>query len=315
MKNGVISLGEALIDFIPMDEWNTLYQKSPGGAPANVAVGLSRLGINTYFLGKLGEDVLGTFLYETLQQYGVKTDHLYLTDEARTGAVFVTLDKSGERSFNFYINPSADQFLHPDEIDERLFEQAKVLHFGSITLINEPARSATLKAIKLAKKHSLRITFDPNVRLPLWPTEKQARETILHTISHADVVKISEDELEFLTGETEEAKGTAALDKYQIPVLVITKGEHGSTIITKNGQVDIEAESVKAVDTTGAGDAYLSGLLYHVHKYDDKIEDISLQQWQEAAAFASLSGGLAASAKGAMSSLPTLKEIEKNKDT
>ncbi|MFB4163077.1 aminoimidazole riboside kinase [Alteribacillus sp. JSM 102045] len=313
MKNGVISLGEALIDFIPMDETNILYQKSPGGAPANVAVGLSRLGINTYFLGKLGEDVLGRFLIDTLQSYGVNTENLFLTEEVRTGAVFVTLDKSGERSFDFYINPSADQFLHPDEIDERLFEQAKVLHFGSITLNNEPARSATLKAIELAKKNDLHITFDPNVRLPLWPDEKQAREAILNTISHADLVKISEDELEFLTGETEEEKGTAKLEKYQIPILVITKGEHGSTIITKKGRVDAEAERMKAVDTTGAGDAYLSGLLYHVHEFDASIEDMSLQQWKQAASFASLSGGLAASSKGAMSSLPTLEEIEKNK--
>ncbi|MFB5663793.1 carbohydrate kinase [Alteribacillus sp. HJP-4] len=313
MKKGVISLGEALIDFIPMDRTNSVFQKNPGGAPANVAVGLSRLGIETYFAGKIGDDVLGRFLLETLTEYGVNTSAVSLTTETRTGVVFVTLGEGGERSFDFYIKPSADQKLEAGEVREALFHQCKILHFGSITLINEPARSATLHAIDLAKKYGMTISFDPNVRLPLWPNEKAARTVILDTLSSADIVKISEDELSFLTGEAEEENALEQLKSFHIPVLVVTKGAEGSTIITKDGRIDAPADKVNAVDTTGAGDAYVSGLLYQIHESRQDPRDIGLDQWEEFAAFASVSGGLAASEKGAMSALPRLTDIENRK--
>lgn len=200
MKKGVISLGEALVDFIPTDETNTTYQKSPGGAPANVAVGVARLGSASTFLGKVGDDVLGSFMIDTLKSYGVNAFHVYKTEEVRTGAVFVTLGENGERSFDFYINPSADRFLEEKDVQPSLFKDHKILHFGSISLIGEPSKSATEKAVRLAKENGMWVSYDPNLRLSLWKTPAQARETILSMLQHADIVKISEEELEFITG-------------------------------------------------------------------------------------------------------------------
>ncbi|MFC0186863.1 aminoimidazole riboside kinase [Fictibacillus aquaticus] len=309
MKNGVISLGEALIDFIPLDESNLTYQKSPGGAPANVAVGLARLGVHSVFLGKVGDDVLGNFLIDTLHNYGVVTTHIYKTKETRTGAVFVTLAPNGERSFDFYINPSADRFLHSEEIDSALFEQNKILHFGSISLISEPSRSATERAVQLAKENGMVVSYDPNLRLSLWENENHAKETIISMLPAADIVKISDEELVFLTGEEELPAALKAMERYNIPLLLVTFGENGSYCVTKEGYVHVPAKKVQAVDTTGAGDAFVSGMLYQLNKYEGNLADITLAEAAEMARFASVSGGLAASVKGAMTALPTLQQV------
>ncbi|KIL49669.1 aminoimidazole riboside kinase [Jeotgalibacillus soli] len=311
MKSGIISLGEALIDFIPMDETNSSYHKSPGGAPANVAVGAARLGAESHFVGKVGNDVLGRFLKETLDQYGVHTASLQLTDDVRTGVVFVTLGKDGERSFDFYINPSADRFLTPDELDASLFDKSKVLHFGSISMISEPSKSATIKAVELAHKNGLIVSYDPNLRLGLWESPEQARETIVLMLDQADVLKISEEELEFLTGLSDIQKGVEVLQQYEIPVILVTLGSEGSYIFTKEGHAHVQAMKVEAVDTTGAGDAYVSGVLYALNEYDGNIADLSLEGAKEMARFASVSGALAASTKGAMTALPTIDEVKR----
>ncbi|MFC7371668.1 aminoimidazole riboside kinase [Fictibacillus iocasae] len=309
MKNGVISLGEALIDFIPLDEQNITYQKSPGGAPANVAVGLARLGLRSVFLGKVGDDVLGNFLIETLHTYGVNTAHIYKTKETRTGAVFVTLAANGERSFDFYIDPSADRFLEAGEIDESLFQQHKILHFGSISLISEPSKSATETAVQYAKKNGMLVSYDPNLRLSLWESPEKAKKAIIDMLPNADIVKISDEELTFLTEEEEFPAALKKMEAYEIPLLLVTFGENGSYCITKNGHVHVPAMKVDAVDTTGAGDAFVSGMLYQLNRYEGELADISLETAAEMARFASVSGGLAASVKGAMTALPTLQQV------
>ncbi|MDZ5474036.1 aminoimidazole riboside kinase [Bacillus sp. 31A1R] len=309
MKSGVISLGEALIDFIPMDETNLVYQKSPGGAPANVSVGVARLGLPSAFLGKVGQDILGKFLKETLEGYGVNTTTMAMSEEARTGVVFVTLGEGGERSFDFYINPSADTFLSTGDIKESDFNSARILHFGSISLIHEPSKSATLKAIELAKKNGVLISYDPNLRLGLWESEEQAKESIMELLSEADILKISEEELEFLTGEKEIDKGIEKLAPYHIPFIAITLGAEGSVLVTQAGKVEVSAMKVEAVDTTGAGDAFVSGMLYCLHEREKGLEDWSLEEMKELGRFASVSGALAASTKGAMTALPTLEEV------
>ncbi|OIJ21842.1 carbohydrate kinase [Anaerobacillus alkalidiazotrophicus] len=311
MKKGVISLGEALIDFIPMDHTNLTYIKSPGGAPANVAVGIARLGTDSTFLGKVGDDVLGHFLEETLQSFGVITDQMFFTKEVRTGAVFVTLAEDGERSFDFYIDPSADRFLSESDLDERLFQTNKVLHFGSISLISEPSKSATKKAVQLAKENGMIVSYDPNLRLGLWENEEVARETIISMLGQADVLKISEEELEFITGEKDIDKGVAALSQYKIPLILITLGSEGSYIFLHGEKAHVEAMKVNAVDTTGAGDAFVSGILYNLEKREDGVKNMTLEEAKEVARFASVSGGLAASTKGAMTALPTFSEVEK----
>ncbi|PRO64185.1 aminoimidazole riboside kinase [Alkalicoccus urumqiensis] len=311
MAKGIICLGEALIDFIPLDDNNETFQKSPGGAPANVAVGLARLGAEARFLGKVGDDVLGRFLKETLDSYGVDTSTMYMTKDTRTGVVFVTLGEGGERSFEFYIDPSADRFLQEKEVPEALFTQNNVLHFGSISLISEPAKSATKRAVALAKEHGMLVSYDPNLRLGLWPSSEEAKRGIEEMLGEADVLKISEEELEFLTGETDIEKGVGRLDAYHIPLIYITLGAEGSwAFIQGEEPVHVPARKVNAVDTTGAGDAFVSGLLYQLHLLDMPLRDLSPQEAADMASFASVSGALAASTKGAMTALPTLEEVK-----
>ncbi|MCT8140033.1 aminoimidazole riboside kinase [Anaerobacillus sp. CMMVII] len=310
MGKGVICLGEALIDFIPMDSTNLNYIKSPGGAPANVAVGLARLGINTTFLGKVGDDVLGHFLRDVLKREGVWTDQLFFSKEVRTGVVFVTLAHNGERNFDFYINPSADRFLEESDINENVFKMSKILHYGSISLISEPSRSATIKAVKVAKENGLIVSYDPNLRLGLWGSAEQAREMIVSMLGEVDVLKISEEELEFITGETEIDQGIAALAQYNIPLVFITLGAEGSYVFVNGEKAHVEAMKVDAVDTTGAGDAFVSGILYKLQKRGKGIMNLSLEEAKEIAEFASVSGGLAASTKGAMTALPTIRQVK-----
>ncbi|TYS59732.1 aminoimidazole riboside kinase [Sutcliffiella horikoshii] len=309
MKEGIISLGEALIDFIPLDPDNISFQKSPGGAPANVAVGVARLEAKSTFIGKVGNDVLGRFLKNTLEDYGVNTSSMLLTDDIRTGVVFVTLE-NGERSFDFYINPSADRFLTEEEIDEKLFDENKILHFGSISLTSEPTRSATIKAVKLAKEKGLTVSYDPNLRLGLWDSEVAAKEQIISMLPYADILKISEEELEFMTGEKNIEKGADKLAKYDIPLLLVTLGSEGSYVFTHEGHQHVPARKVTTVDTTGAGDAFVSGILYMANEWDGNISAITLEKAVEMATFASVSGSLAASEKGAMTALPSLEQVQ-----
>ncbi|RXI96588.1 aminoimidazole riboside kinase [Anaerobacillus alkaliphilus] len=311
MKKGILALGEALIDFIPLDDDNITYQKSPGGAPANVAVGVALLGAKSTFLGKVGDDVLGKFLKETLQGYGVRTNQMLLTKDVRTGVVFVTNGEDGERSFDFYINPSADRFLQSEEIDDQDFQSHKILHFGSISMIDSPSKEATHHAVKLAKQHGMLVSYDPNLRLGLWDSEEQARETIISMLGEADLLKLSEVELEFLTGEKDIEKGTKMLEKYEIPLILITLGGEGSYVFTSEGSGHVPVMKVKAIDTTGAGDAFVSGMLYSLNEYNGDIKNLSLNEAMEMAKFASVSGALAASTKGAMTALPTIEEVRK----
>jgi fructokinase len=309
---GIISLGEALIDFIPLDADNTTYQKSPGGAPANVAVACAKLGAKSTFVGKVGQDVLGDFMKGTLKRHGVDVSSMILTEEARTGVVFVTLDSDGERNFSFYIDPSADRFLAKEDLNADIFTTHNILHFGSISMISEPSKSATMEAVKLAKENNLIISYDPNLRLGLWPSEEEAKKTITSMLSEADVVKISDDELHFITGEKELQKGIAKLSQYEIPVLLVTYGSKGSYIHVKNETLHVPARKVKTVDTTGAGDAFVSGILYQLSERSEKVIELSQQDWKEIIQFASVSGSLAASTRGAMTALPTLKEVKEH---
>ncbi|MBN8236342.1 aminoimidazole riboside kinase [Halobacillus kuroshimensis] len=310
MKNGVISLGEALIDFIPLDKNNVNYQKSPGGAPANVSVGLARLGVPSTFLGKVGDDVLGRFLKTTLEDFGVQTHAMPLTGDVRTGVVFVTNAEDGERSFDFYIHPSADQFLERSDLQESDFDTHKVLHFGSISMIGDTVKDTTKRAVELAREKGMLISYDPNLRMMLWPSEEQARETIISMLGEADMLKLSEEELEFITGEKEITPGLKALEKYEIPLVLITMGGDGSYVSTKEGVEHVPAMKVKAVDTTGAGDAFVSGMLYQLNRYEGNMEELTLAEAVKMAEFAAVSGALAASTKGAMTALPIIEEVQ-----
>lgn len=314
VKQGVISLGEALIDFIPKDETNTTYYKSPGGAPANVAVGIARLGGKSAFLGKVGDDVLGRFLQDTLTNCGVDVKQMKFISDIRTGVVFVTNTENGEGSFDFYINPSADRYLETTDINETAFKHCKIFHFGSISLIANPVKKTTEHAVKLAKDNGMIISYDPNLRLMLWETEEDARTTIISMLGQTDVLKLSEEELTFITGESSVDSGVSKLSQYNIPLIIVTLGANGCYVFTSDGHEHVPAMKVNAVDTTGAGDAFVSGILFALNKYVGNIRELQLQEAIKMAKFAAVSGALAAATKGAMTALPTLPEVEKYLD-
>lgn len=311
MKNGIITLGEALIDFIPVDSSNVTYLKNPGGAPANVAVGASRLGAKSTFIGKVGNDMFGKFLEQALNNYGVDTSSMKFSNDYRTAIVFVQLDNKGERSFTFYLNQTADQQLSEDEINSELFRDHKIFHFGTISLKDQPVKNATLKAIEYARNEKMILSFDPNVRLSLWDDHNELKEMIFQMLNHINVLKISEEELVFLTGDSDQSIIHHWMQKYNIDLVFLTAGENGSYVFTKSGKVKTEAIQILVEDTTGAGDGYVAGMLYQLNNYSKTLKEIQVEDALKIAKFASVTGGLAASKKGAMTALPTIDEVNK----
>ncbi|WP_214725133.1 MULTISPECIES: carbohydrate kinase [unclassified Exiguobacterium] len=304
----IFSLGEALIDLIPLDTENMTFQKNPGGAPANVSVGLARLGADSYFLGAVGDDSMGHFLKDTLHHYGVRTDHLVHDSTQKTGLVLVTNGQDGERSFEFINAERADMQFHETHVPED-FTSVDLLHIGSISLITGESVNATRKAIARAKAHQVPVSYDPNLRESLWPNLDEARTTIRSVLPDAQIVKLAEEELTFLTGQTNLDDGAAELlAEYPIRLLAITRGSEGSILYTDRAMAVIDAITVDAIDTTGAGDAFMSGLLYQCALRDFSF-DWSEDELRDIGRFAAISGGLAASVKGAMAALPTLDEV------
>ncbi len=259
----IIALGEMLIDFVPtrrdlsLQEAET-FERAPGGAPANVAVGLAKLGLSSGFMGKVGDDVFGKLLANTIEQQGVDIQELKYDSEARTALAFVSPQAKGER-FMFYRHPSADMRHHPDEIDAAYVQRATAFHFGSISLIVEPARSATLKAVTIARDAGLLISYDPNLRLALWHDATSARAGIRSAWPLADVVKISDEELEFLTGEqSDDAAQSLVTDNVK---LLLVTNERGASYYTPTFSGRVPGFKVEVVETTGAGDAFTAGVL------------------------------------------------------
>jgi fructokinase len=308
-----ICLGELLIDFVPTVTGTDLisapeFKKAAGGAPGNVAVGLQQLGINTGFIGKVGDDAFGHFLIKSLSDKGVDTNSLLYTNEARTGLAFVSLKADGEREFMFYRNPSADMLLCPDEIDDDAIKAAKLLHFGSITLIDEPVRSATLHAIDVAIEADCLISYDPNLRTALWPDEASAKAGLLLGLSKANIVKISEDEAEFLTGLTDldEAKNALWHDKLQL--MVITRGSNGCCYFTTKHRGEVDGFKVQAVDATGAGDGFVAGLLQGILKNPESISNPA--SLKELCRFANAVGAITTTERGGIPALPDYETVQ-----
>ncbi|MFC0300250.1 aminoimidazole riboside kinase [Virgibacillus soli] len=310
MGKGVITLGEALIDFIPVDNKQLTYSKSPGGAPANVAVGLAKLGTNATFIGKVGDDLLGHFLKDTLASYQVDISGIVMTREARTGLTFVSLDATGDRSFEFFIDPSADQLLRKTDVREELFQTRNIFHFGSISLIHADAKQATLQAIHYAKTNEMLISYDPNLRLALWENERAAKETIQSVLEAVDVLKLAEDELMFLMGSMCKSSLQKLAEQYQIPLIFVTLGSDGSIVYFQGEVVHVPALEVEVVDTTGAGDAFMSAILHQLDTFSKPLQQIMISEIKKMTEFASVSGGLATTSKGAMTALPNKSALK-----
>ncbi|GJS81781.1 probable fructokinase-7 [Tanacetum coccineum] len=302
MKSLVVCFGEMLIDFVPSVSGVSLaeasvFEKAPGGAPANVAVGISRLGGSSAFIGKVGDDQFGYMLADILKENKVNNSGMRFDPNARTALAFISLKSDGEREFLFFRNPSADMLLQESELDVNLIKQAKIFHFGSISLINEPCMSAHLAAMAIAKKSGSILSYDVNLRLPLWPSEDAAREGIMSVWDQADVIKVSEDEIMFLTGVDNAYDDNVVLKKLFHPNLKL--------FLTFKGRVP--GVKVKPIDTTGAGDAFVSGILSVL------VSDLSLyedeKRLREALNFANACGALVVTKKGAIPAMPTNEEV------
>ncbi|XP_073048752.1 fructokinase-2-like [Primulina eburnea] len=309
----IVSFGEMLIDFVPTVSGVSLaeapgFLKAPGGAPANVAIAVSRLGGRAAFVGKLGDDEFGHMLAGILTENGVTAEGVSFDTGARTALAFVTLRADGEREFMFYRNPSADMLLTPDELNLDLIRSAKAFHYGSISLIVEPCRSAHLKAMEVAKQVGALLSYDPNLRLPLWPSEEEARVQIMSIWNKADVIKISDVELEFLTGSNKiDDESALSLWHDDLKLLLVTLGEKGCRYYTEHFHGSVDAYRVKTVDTTGAGDSFVGALLCKIVDDHSIIQDEG--RLKEVLKYASACGAITTTKKGAIPALPTHSDI------
>lgn len=303
----VLCMGELLIDFVALESGVTVgeasgFLKAAGGAPANVAVAAARLGHSAGFIGQVGDDPFGHYLAGVLAADGVDVRGLRFSTEARTALAFVSLGPGGERDFVFYRHPSADMLMRPDDVDLSLIDSCSIFHYGSITLIGEPSRSATLAAVRRAKAGGKLISYDPNLRMSLWPSVEAARTGLLLGLQDADVVKVSQEELEFLTGQSH----AGALWRDGMRLVIVTHGADGATLYTPRERFTAPGFPVEAVDTTGAGDSFvaalLSGLLDYGAEYDRHLPEI--------ARFANATGALTTTRKGAIPALPSRQMVE-----
>ncbi|MCW4780674.1 aminoimidazole riboside kinase [Enterobacter chuandaensis] len=285
-------LGDAVVDLLPDGEGRLL--QCPGGAPANVAVGIARLGGKSAFIGRVGDDPFGRFMAKTLADERVDVKHMRLDPAHRTSTVVVDLDDHGERSFTFMVRPSADLFLESGDLPT--FRAGEWLHVCSIALSAEPSRSATFQAMDAIRKAGGYVSFDPNIRPDLWPDENALRRCLEQALQSADVVKLSVEELAFLTGDADVQAGLNTLmQRCPARLVLVTQGKEGVIAWHEGTVKHYPATPVKCVDTTGAGDAFVAGLLYGLAAGQELVPAIALAQ---------RCGALATTAKGAMTALP-----------
>ncbi len=308
----IVTCGELLIDFVATKAGVTLaqastFKKALGGAPANVAVGVARLGYSAGFMGQVGDDEFGHFLADTLRGYGVDTTALQFSTQARTALAFVSLMAEGERDFMFYRHPSADMLWQPEQIDREYVTDTRIFHYGSISLISEPSRKATLTALGHAKSNGTLLSYDPNLRLPLWPSADAARSGILHGWQHAEIIKVSEEELFFISTQHTMEQAARSLWHDKLRLLVITQGKNGCTYFTPEGSGHVAGFSVQPVDTTGAGDGFVAGMLAGLLEGNLRWEKENIEK---ALLLGNAVGALATTQTGAISSLPTMQEAQ-----
>lgn len=312
-KYDVIALGELLIDFTDNGvsaQGNTLFEANPGGAPCNVLAMLNRFGHNTAFIGKVGEDIFGLRLKKGLEKIGIDTCGLLLDKEVRTTLAFVQNDATGDRSFSFYRNPGADMMLQSSEIDPEMVKSAKVFHFGTLSMTHESVREATIKALDLAKENGLMISFDPNLRESLWDNLENAKSQVAYGLQFCDVLKISDNEIQWFTGEEDFDKGIRVLqDTYQIPLILLSMGKDGSRAYYKDLRVEVPGFLQEGtIETIGAGDTFMGSCLHFV--LEKGLEDLQEEDLKEMLTFANGAASIITTRKGALKVMPTLEEIE-----
>lgn len=309
----VVALGELLIDFTcektDADGYPTM-AAHPGGAPANFLAALTKYGASTALLGKVGTDAFGKLLTQTLQQAGISTKGLLADERFFTTLAFVTLDATGNREFSFARKPGADTQLSADDIDYSLIDEAKVFHFGTLSLTGEPARTATQKAVAYAKEKGKLISCDPNLRLPLWNDPEKAKKQLLWAISQADVVKISDNEVEFLFGMTPEEGACHIMNEYGTKLVFVTCGADGCYFKNRNacGMV-ASPKGIKVKDTTGAGDIFGGSAMAMLLRSGKAPEELCEQELCEIVLFACTAASLSTEQSGGISSVPAYEAV------
>lgn len=308
------TIGELLIDFIPNAKGCALkdvsgFKRAPGGAPANVAACAATLGAESYFMGKVGEDAFGEFLIETIKTAGVKTDYLSTTNKANTALAFVSLAADGNRDFSFYRNPSADMLLEASEIPQGIFKSEDILHFCSVDLIEAPVKYAHIKAIDEMKAAGGIISFDPNLRFPLWESKRELIETVKAFIPKANILKISDEELEVVTGIQDEEQAIKSLFVGDVTYVIYTLGGDGAKIYSKADVYFAPGYKVKVADTTGAGDSFIGSFLYQVIR--DGYSALQNKDLTPYLDFSNKVGAYVASKEGVIDQLPTLEDINR----
>ena len=308
-----IALGELLIDFTENGvsaQGNPILEANPGGAPCNVLSMLSRLGHKTAFIGKVGEDAFGEQLEKALVEVGIDTKGLAKDQKVHTTLAFVHTKEDGDREFSFYRNPGADMMLSEEDLKEELIENCKIFHFGTLSMTHEGCRKATKKAIVMAKEAGAILSFDPNLREPLWDSLEDAKEQGLYGIEHCDILKISDNEIQWLTGLEDYDQGIRMIqEKYSVPLILLSMGKTGSRAYTGNLRVERPAYVQKnTIETTGAGDTFGACVLHYVlsngwHAY-------TKEELEEMLSFANAAAAIITTRKGALRVMPTKEEVE-----
>lgn len=314
----VISMGELLVEFVSTADNISLshapgFIKAAGGAPANVAVALQRLGLNARFVGKVGDDPFGIYLRQSIADAGVDTSCLFVDRAARTTAVFVAVWDDGRKDLCFYRNPGADMLINESDITADVFGDARCFHFGSISLINEPAASAQRKALAIARERGLMVTYDPNYRPTLWPDAQTAHDVIFSQFKQCHLAKVSSEEWVTATGHTELSDGIRAILDQGVELLVISRGEQGALATNGSYQIEIPAYPVNVVETTGAGDGFMAAMIVRLLPEREKsgsLARVDKPIVADALRYASAVGALTCTKRGAIPALPTHSKVE-----
>ena len=308
----VTALGELLIDFTEngtSSQGNPLMEANPGGAPCNVLAMLERLGKKTAFIGKVGKDMFGEQLKAAVEEVGIDTRNLIMDETVHTSLAFVHTYPDGDRDFSFYRDPGADMMLTKDDVQKDLIENSRIFHFGTLSSTHEGVREATRHAIDLAKEAGCIITFDPNLRPPLWKSLEDARKEIEYGMTKCDVLKISDNEVEFLFGTSDYDKGAALIrEKYHIPLVLITMGKDGSRAYYKDLRVEAAPFlQENTIETTGAGDTFCASALNYVLEHG--LENLTEDNLMELLTFANAAASLITTRKGALRVMPDRQEV------
>ena len=308
----VTALGELLIDFTESGtstQGNPVLEANPGGAPCNVLAMLEKLGKKAAFIGKVGNDMFGTQLKNAVEEVNIDTRNLVIDKEVHTTLAFVHTDPDGDRDFSFYRNPGADMMLTRDEVQEDLIRDSRIFHFGTLSSTHESVREATRYALDVAKEAGCIVSFDPNLRPPLWKSLEDARAEIEYGLGKCDILKISDNEVEFLFGTTDYDKGAALLkEKYNIPLILITMGKDGSRAYYKDLRVEAAPFLQEhTIETTGAGDTFCASSLNYILEHG--LDNLTAENLKELLTFANAAASLITTRKGALRVMPAKEEV------